>query len=287
MAEIVAELINHLSLERLEHNLFRGPSRDIGTTRVYGGQVLGQALRAAQATVDEPLRVHSLHAYFLREGDHDAAIVYDVDRSRDGRSFSSRRVVAIQHGRQIFHMSASFQVPEEGLEYQVDAPGVPPPGQLADIATYRSSAIAQAPEKVQRILSVSAPFEVRPVEPMDWLAPVKATPRRHFWLRIADRLPDDPQLHCSILAYISDYALLPTTFLAHGIHIMDRNLQVASIDHAMWFQRPFRADEWLLYAVEGISTSGARGLARGRFYREDGVLVASTVQEGLVRLRNA
>jgi acyl-CoA thioesterase-2 len=282
--EIVNELIEHLSLERLEDNLFRGPSRDIGTRQVYGGQVLGQALRAAQATVEEPRRVHSLHAYFLRQGDHDAAIVYEVDRSRDGRTFSSRRIVAIQHGRQIFHMSASFQVPEAGLEYQLNMPDVPRPGQLADIATYRSETLAEAPEKVQRMLSVSAPFEVRPVESMDWHAPAKTVPRRRFWLRTVQRLPEDPQLHCSILAYIADYALLPTTLLAHGVHIMDPSLHIASIDHAMWFQRPFRIDEWLLYALDSISTAGGRGLARGRFYREDGALIANTAQEGLIRL---
>ncbi len=287
MNEIVDELIDHLSLERLEDNLFRGSSRDIGTTRVYGGQVLGQALKAAQTTVVDPRRVHSVHAYFLRQGDHSAPIVYDVDRSRDGSSFSSRRVVAIQHGRQIFHMSASFQVPEEGLDYQPEMPAVTLPGQLAGPAKYRPERLAKAPEKVRRMLSISAPFEVRQVETMDLERPVQAPPHRHIWLRTAQRLPDDPPLHHAILAYISDYALLPTTLMAHDIQLLDPRLQIASIDHAMWFMRSFRVDEWLLYAVDTVSTSGARGLASGRFYREDGTLVATTLQEGLVRLRQS
>lgn len=284
MNQVLNELIELLSLERLEDNLFRGISHDIGTNRVYGGQVLGQALKAAQTTV-EYRQIHSLHAYFLRIGDHTAPIIYDVDRSRDGRSFSARRVVAIQHGKPIFTMSASFQVAETGMDYQEKMPATAPPEKLKSINDYLGDLIERAPDKFKLTTSLYAPFEMKPVEPVDLLNPSKRDPVRHLWLRAADRLPDDPVIHLVLLAYISDFSLLDTNLLPHGLHILDANLQIASIDHAMWFHRNFRMDEWLLYNCEGVSTSGARGMARGRFFTRDGVLVASTMQEGLLRFR--
>ena len=284
MNKVLNELIELLSLERIEDNLFRGISHDIGTSRVYGGQVLGQALKAAQSTV-ENRRIHSLHAYFLRVGDHTAPIVYDVDRSRDGKSFSARRVVAIQHGKPIFTMSASFQTIETGIEYQEKMPVTAAPENLKSINDYLGDLIERAPDKFKLTTSLYAPFEMKPVEPVDLVNPVKREPVRHLWLRAADRLPDDPVIHLVLMAYISDFSLLDTNLLPHGLHILDSSLQIASIDHAMWFHRDFRMDEWLLYVCEGVSTSGARGVARGRFFTQDGILVASTMQEGLLRFR--
>lgn len=282
---MLAELVAHLALERLEENLFRGPSRDIGTPQVFGGQVLGQALKAAQTTVAER-NVHSLHAYFLRRGDFNAPIIYEVERSRDGHSFSARRVVAIQHGHPIFTLSASFQAPEDGLEYQPPLPAVPPPEALTGVREYETRNLERLPDKVQRLLQLSAPFDLRPVETGRLHQAEDLAACRQFWLRTVDRLPDDPDLHRSILAYVSDYGLLTTTLRPHGIHFTDMDLQMASIDHAMWFHRPFRMDEWLLCEYEAISTSNARGLARGAIYQADGRLVASTIQEGLVRVRS-
>ena len=285
MNPLLEELISLLLLERLEDNLFRGPSRDIGTSRVYGGQVLGQALKAAQYTVEDR-QIHSLHAYFLREGDHNSPIVYEVDRSRDGRSFSARRVVAIQHGRPIFTLSASFQVPEEGLEYQSQMPQVAKPEDLPSVHEYESRITGQLPEKFQRLIVLSAPFDLRPVESLDKDYPGDSEPVRHLWFKAMDKLPDDPDLHRSILAYASDYGLLTTTLIPHGFDMFDNKLIMASIDHAMWFHRPFRVDEWLLYDFQALSTSNSRGLARGRIFQQDGTLVATTIQEGLVRLRD-
>ena len=283
MSAILQELVSLLELERLETNLFRGPSRDIGTNRVYGGQVLGQAIKAAQYTVEENRNIHSLHAYFLREGDHNAPIIYEVDRSRDGKSFSARRVVAIQFGRPIFTLSASFQIDEEGLEYGITMPDVPDPNQLLSVTEYKSKSLDKLPEKFQRLMKLSAPFDLKPVGLVEALESGDFSPCRHFWVKTVDKLPADPQLHRSILAYVSDYGLLTTTLLPHGLRFPDSNLIMASIDHAMWFHHPFSIDNWLLYSCEAISTSNARGLARGNFFQEDGKLIASTTQEGLVR----
>ena len=273
-----------MMLERLEDNLFRGPSRDIGASRVYGGQVLGQALKAAQYTVEDR-QIHSLHAYFLREGDHHSPIIYEVDRSRDGRSFSARRVVAIQHGRPIFTLSASFQTVEQGLEYQTKIPDVPGPDVLPDVHEYESRITGRAPEKSQRMITLSAPFELKPVTPLDMELPENGRPVRQLWFRTVDKLPNDPDLHRAILAYVSDYGLLTTTLIAHGFDMFDDKLILATIDHAMWFHRPFRTDDWLLYEYEALSTSNSRGLARGTIYQQDGALVATTIQEGLIRVK--
>lgn len=283
MQPILADLLHLLKLERIEDNIFRGESRDIGSPRVYGGQVLGQALSAASCTVEDR-EVHSLHAYFLRAGDVEADIVYDVDRARDGRSFSNRRVVAIQHGRQIFNMTASFQKPEQGLEHQAKMPDVPPPDDLKDIRDMTAAVLDMIPEKLHRYYTHERPFEVRPVQPIALLTPEKAEPKQLFWFKAVDLLPDDPEIHRSLLAYVSDYQLIATSTLPHGIRFEKDNLQLASLDHAMWFHRSFRIDDWLLYSMDSPNACEARGLARGEIYTRDGVLVASTAQEGLIRI---
>ena len=283
MNAVLADLLHLLELERIEENIFRGESRDIGSPQVFGGQVLGQALTAANYTVDGR-RVHSLHAYFLRPGDVTAPIVYDVDRARDGKSFSNRRVVAIQHGRAIFNMTASFQAAESGLEHQIDMPDVPGPEGLPDQSEVSARAAEQLPTKLRRYLMQERPFQFRSVEPINLLLPVKTAPRRHVWLKTVDAVGDDARLHRNLLAYVSDYQLLATAMLPHGVHFEHGNAQMASLDHALWFHRPFRVDEWLLYALESPNATGARGLARGHFFARDGRLVASTAQEGLIRI---
>ncbi|MEE8525866.1 MAG: acyl-CoA thioesterase II [Thermoanaerobaculia bacterium] len=284
MRPILEDLIRLLTLERLDTNLFRGESRDIGTHRVFGGQVLGQALAAANNTVEERV-VHSLHAYFLRKGDHNAPIIYEVDRQRDGRSFASRRVVAIQHGRPILNLAASFQVPEDGLEHQSSMPEVPGPEALKDVTEYRRQLLDRVPEsKLPRYLLHERPFEFRPVQLPQFIDPEPREPRANIWFRTIDRLPDDDHLHRNMLAYVSDYYLVGTATRPHGTSVFAKNLQLASLDHALWFQRPFRLDEWLLYAIESPSASGARGLSRGRIFRQDGTLVAVVAQEGVMRL---
>ncbi len=279
----LADLLGQLELERLEVNLFRGACRDFGSPQVYGGQVLAQALMAAYSTI-EGRTVHSLHAYFLRRGDFNLPIVYQVDRSRDGHSFSSRRVIAIQNGAQIFTFSASFQVPEPGLEHQSAMPQVPQPEALQAWRPPAEEILARLPAKQREFLVRERPFELRPVEQTDFLDPRPAAPLQHVWVRAVDRVPDDPQLHHCMLAYVADFGLLMTALLPHGlVHGFGRTM-TASIDHAMWFHRPFRIDDWLLYAMDSPSASGARGFTRGSFYTRDGRLVASTVQEGLIRV---
>jgi|SRR5688572_4142720 len=280
----LADLQQQFELERLEVNLFRGQSRDTGSAQVFGGQVLGQALKAASATIDDGRVVHSLHAYFLRRGDFNKPIVYSVDRSRDGGSFSTRRVVAIQNGEQIFICSASFQTPETGLEYQASAPKVPPPEELKPFSKPPPAELDKLPEKLRRWLEIERPFEFRPVQPYNPLSPVACEPVRQIWMRAVDKLPDDDALHRCLLAYISDYWLLDTSTMPHGSSFLRGNLIMASIDHAIWFHRPVRVDEWLLYSLDSPSSSGARGFARGSLYSSAGVLVASTAQEGLIRL---
>ena len=283
MRPILADLLKLLTLERIEDRIFRGESRDLGGARVFGGQVLGQALTAASYTV-QGRSVHSLHAYFLVAGDVSAPIVYEVELARDGKSFSNRRVVAIQHGQPIFNMTASFQVPEQGLEHQAEMPRVPGPEGLADVRELPPDVLEKVPEKMRRFLTHERPFEFRPVEPIHVSAPPRAAPVRHIWVKTVDVLPDNADLHRNVLAYVSDYQLVSTATLPHGIHFAEGNVQLASLDHAMWFHRPFRADEWLLYAMESPNASGGRGLALGRFFTRDGLLVASTAQEGVVRV---
>jgi len=276
----LAELLNLLDLEPLEDNLFRGQSRDIGVPQVFGGQVLGQALVAASRTVDARL-VHSLHAYFLRRGDVNAPIVFEVDRSRDGGSFTSRRVVAIQHGQPILTMSASFHLNEAGMDHQAPMPEAPPPESLRDLGEINAGMLDQVPEKVRCFFQHQRPFEFRPVDPPNYIDPVPRAASKQVWFRALDRLPDDQPLHRCLLAYASDYHLLDTATLPHGISFLQ--LQMASIDHAIWFHRELRVDDWLLYAIDSPSASGARGFGRGSVYSRDGRLVASVAQEGLIR----
>ena len=283
MQTILADLLKLLELEQVEDNFFRGESRDIGSRRVFGGQVLGQALTAANYTVEDR-DVHSLHAYFLRPGDVKAPILYEVDCARDGKSFSNRRVVAVQHGRPIFNMAASFQAPEEGLHHQAEIPDVPGPDDVADLSDVPEHVLKTLPPQMRRFLTRVRPIEMRPVEPMDLTTRAPREPVQHVWIRTVDELPDDPDLHRNLLAYISDYQLFGTTTLPHQISWEAGNVQMASLDHAMWFHRAFRVDEWLLYSMESPNASGARGLAMGRFFKPDGMLVASTAQEGLIRI---
>ncbi len=287
MTSPVSELIELLSLERLENNLFRGQSRDIGTKYVFGGQVLGQALSAAQATLDEsagePRAAHSLHAYFLRAGDIEAPIVYNVDRTRDGGSFSVRRVTAIQHGQPIFFCAASFQQHEAGAEHQMSMPEVPKPEDLAPAPAVPPEVLAKLPNKVQRWLSRMGPFEFRHVYPRDELNPPKRPPFQQVWFRLSEKVGDAPELHRALLAYASDFHLLGTATFPHGISYYQPGVAMASLDHALWFHRPFRADDWLLYAIDSPTAQNARGLARGLIYDRAGQLVASTVQEGMIR----
>jgi acyl-CoA thioesterase-2 len=283
MHAVLDDLITLLKLERIEDNIFRGDSRDIGSAQVFGGQVLGQALSAAQHTVEDRV-AHSLHAYFLRRGDMNAPIVYEVDRARDGGSFSTRRIVAIQHGRPIFNLAASFQKPEPGLDHQAEKPAVIGPEGLRDLAEIACEHIDKLPEKLRRFMTDKRPFEFRPVEPVALGAREPQPPVKHVWIRAVDTLPDDVALHQNLLAYVSDFELLGTSTLPHGLPFGEGKVIMASLDHALWFHREFRIDEWLLYAMDSPNASGARGFARGQLFNADGDLVASTAQEGLVRV---
>ncbi len=279
--KLIQDLLHQFELERLEVNLFRGESRDIGSAQVFGGQVLGQALMAASSTVEGRV-VHSLHAYFLRRGDFNLPIVYQVDRNRDGGSFSSRRVIAIQNGAPIFTFSASFQEPEQGLDHQIPMVDVPAPESLPS-DRLAPELLAKLPEKMRRFMELERPFEFRPVDPIDYVHPKKMPPVQRVWLRAVGSLPDDDALHRCLLAYVSDYNLLNTALLPHAASWVSGQLFMASIDHAMWFHRPFRLDDWVLYSIDSPSASGARGFARGSFFTRDGRLAASSAQEGLIR----
>jgi len=282
---VVADLLDLLELEALEINIYRGQNRDLGTGRVFGGQVFAQALVAARRTVDEPREAHSVHGYFLRAGDLKAPIVFFVDRPRDGGSFTSRRVTAIQHGEAIFHLSASFHVAEEGLEHQGLPPDMPPPESLRPELEIMRERAEQLPESLRAVLTQDRPIDFRTV-PTDQLTQGRE-PRRAAWFRVVSPLPDDVIVHQAIVAYASDYGFLPTALVAHGVSYRDPRLQLASLDHTLWMHRPFRADEWLLYVMDSPAASGARGFVHGQLFTQDGMLVASTAQEGLIRLRDA
>ena len=283
MSDVLQELLDLLRLERIEQNLFRGQSQDLGWGTVFGGQVLGQALSAAEQTVPEERTVHSLHGYFLRPGDAAAPIVYDVDRIRDGKSFTTRRVIAIQNGRPIFNMAASFQREESGFEHQAQAPRAPDPdGVPSELELFRKHA-DRIPPPLRKRATSDRPIEIRPVEFFDPIQPKQRSPTRQVWYRALDRLPDQLSVHQHLLAYASDFHFLGTAMQPHGVSWLSPGMQVASLDHAMWFHRPFRLDDWLLYSIDSPSASGSRGLVRGQFFTRDGTLVASTVQEGLMR----
>ncbi len=283
-------LISLLDLEELEVNVFRGQSPKEDRQRVFGGQVAGQALVAAGRTVEDRI-VHSLHAYFLRPGDTKIPILYEVDRIRDGTTFATRRVVAIQRGKAIFHLSGSFQKPEPGLEHQAPMPDAPDPESLPSSERRMQSILKRIPsgkltKEMKSWLERPRPIDMRLVNPAkNPFEPEKRPPRQMVWLRANGRLPDTPLLHHCIAAYASDMSLLDTATLPHGIPwaFMNPDYQMASLDHAMWFHRPFRADEWLLYAEESPSSSGARGFATGHMFTQDGKLAATVAQEGLIR----
>jgi acyl-CoA thioesterase-2 len=285
MPNAIDTLLSILDLEPLGDNRFRGVSPSDGWRRVFGGQVIAQALVAATRTVDSRAP-HSLHAYFMLPGDPSVPIVYAVEPIRDGRSFSTRRVVALQKERAIFSMSASFQVTEDGFDHQLAMPTVPPPEDLPD-ETALKDLVAGAPEPIKRYWGRDRPIELRPVALEHYLSREPLEPSQRLWFRARHRLPDDPDLHRSVLAYASDMTILDTSLFAHGASVFDGEIQAASLDHALWLHRPFRADEWLLYSEDSPSASGARGFARGSIFSRDGSLVASVAQEGLIRRRPA
>ena len=285
--DIVAELLAILDLERLETDLFRGVSPRNGWKRVFGGQVVGQALVAATRTVPSARAPHSLHAYFLLGGDPSVPIVYEVERIRDGQSFTTRRVKAIQHGRAIFAMTASYQVSEGGHAHQAAMPDAPPPDALPDTRSLLAKGVPGIPAAVAGYFGRPRPIELKPVDLRRYLEGGPQAPLCNVWLRAASRLPDDPAIHQAVLAYASDMTLLDAALIAHGRSVFDADIQSASLDHALWFHRPFRADDWLLYAQDSPSSAGARGFARGQIFAQDGTLVASVAQEGLIRPRPA
>ena len=286
MSQVLRDLIELLQLEPVEQGIFRGQSQDLGFGAVFGGQVVGQALSAAKKTVPEERGVHSFHSYFLRPGDAQQPIVYLVEVIRDGKSFSTRGVKAIQHGKLIFFLTASFQKAETGFEHQDSMPQVPGPEQLvseAEVARQRQHLI---PAAVRDKVTCDMPIEMRPVKLYDPLKPTPTDPIRHVWFRANGAMPDDPRIHQYLLAYASDFNFLVTALQPHGRSFWNKDIQMATIDHAMWFHRKFRLDDWLLYAVDSPSASGARGLVRGQFFDRQGTLVASTTQEGLIRQRS-
>ncbi len=285
MQAVLAALVDLLALERLDRDLFRGRSQDLGWGAIFGGQVLGQALSAAAQTVDADRPVHSLHGYFMRAGDVKRPILYQIDRLRDGASFTTRRVSAIQEGEAIFSLEASFQLAEDGFDHQGAVPEVPPPDELRSERDMALAIADQLPPPVRAVATAERPIEIRPVELRDPLRPRASAPRRHLWYRAIDQLPDDPALHRYLLAYASDFSFLGTAMDPHGISWLSPGMQVASLDHVMWFHRSFRFDDWLLYAVDSPSASGGRGLVRGQFFDRAGRLVASAAQEGLIRMR--
>jgi acyl-CoA thioesterase II len=285
MSSAVQDLLTILDLEPLEVNLFRGRSPQAGWQRVFGGQVIGQALVAALRTV-ENRPPHSMHAYFLLPGDPKVPIIYDVDRIRDGRSFTTRRVVAIQHGHAIFTMAVSFHGDEPGLAHQANMPDVPKPEELPSEAEIKEKALPHMPEPMRRYYERERPIELRPVEFSRYLGVKSEDAKFHVWIRATGPLPDDPAIHQCVLAYASDMTLLDTALVPHGRTLFERAFMAASLDHALWFHRPFRADDWLLYAQESPNLSGARGFARGLIFTRDGTLVASVAQEGLLRERH-
>jgi acyl-CoA thioesterase-2 len=279
----VNELLKLLSLEKIEENLYRGESTSIGSKRVFGGQVLAQALQAAYQTVQEDRFVHSLHAYFVLPGDIEKPIVFDVENIRDGGSFTTRRVKAIQKGKPIFFMSTSFHVEEEGFDHQTEFQNVQEPEQLVSWKELVEKFGNYLPDGLRKFLSYEHPFIFKPVELINPLANEKLPPFRNVWMKTQGEMPEDRRLNEAVLAYASDYNLLTTAMLPHGNVVFTKNMQMASLDHAMWFHRPFRADDWLLYAIESPSANGARGFTRGHIFNKEGILVASVAQEGLIR----
>lgn len=285
MNSILDQLVSLLSMETIEENLFRGASQDLGFRQLFGGQVLGQALSAASQTVDGERQANSLHGYFLRAGDAKKPVVYQVERVRDGGSFSTRRVTAIQNGQTIFTCSASFHQQEEGFRHQTEMPDVPQPEDLIpeeELSPHLAKALSQ--EKREKMLRAKA-IETRPVQVLDPLNPAISTPIKQVWFKAAGVLPSSPALHKYLLAYASDFGLLTTSLLPHGASIWQPQMQVASLDHSIWFHEEVCLDDWLLYSMDSPWSGNSRGFARGSIYTRDGRLVASVAQEGLTRAR--
>lgn len=276
-------LLRTLDLERLERSLFRGESPQVGWQRVFGGQVIAQALVAATRTVGDDRHVHSLHAYFVLPGDPSVPIIYDVETIRDGGTFATRRVVAVQHGKPIFFMTASFQIDEDGFEHQTAMPDVPPPESLPDETEMRAALLAQVSEPIRAYWQRPRPIELRPLSLDRYLSSRQRQPRQDIWVRTTGPVPQDRGLRAAVLAYLSDMTLLDTALAAHGTTVFDRSLQIASLDHAMWFHRPAPLDDWLLYSQDSPCTAGGRGLTHGALFSRSGALVASVAQEGLIR----
>lgn len=287
MRDTTEMLLKTLDLEQLEVNLFRGLSPQVGWQRVFGGQVVAQALIAAAKTVSDETPIHSLHGYFLIGGDPKIPIIYEVDRIRDGRSYVTRRVNAIQHGRAIFSMSASFHAAEEGYDHQFAMPDVPMPEDLPDQQGLRDQYRENTPETVRKFLERRRALEMRPVDFRHYISSDSLPPHQNIWFRAADTLPDEPLIHAAVLAYASDMTLLDTALFAHGKSVFDPDMALASLDHAIWFHRPVKADDWLLYSQDSPTTGGGRGFTRGSIYSRNGILVASTAQEGVIRRKFA
>ncbi|MDT8757843.1 acyl-CoA thioesterase II [Sphingomonas psychrotolerans] len=284
--ELVTQLTTLLDVEEIDTDLYRGPRLPGGVGRVFGGQVIAQALQAAQRSVEGDKTAHSLHAYFMRPGDENHPIIFRVVRDFEGRSFANRRIIAMQKGQPILNMTASFQAPAEGLHHQDAMPDVPDPDALRSERELREQIRDQVPEKFRRFFLRARPIEIRPVNPRNWFAPDKMEPVQHSWFRVVAPLPDDLALHRAMLAYASDMTLLGTCLLPHGVSWMTGEVQTASLDHAIWLHEPFRFDEWLLYTTDSPWAGHSRGFNRGKIYSRDGRLVASVAQEGLIRLRN-
>lgn len=290
-ATLAAELVTLLDVEEIDTDLYRGARQAGGEGRVFGGQVIAQALQAAQRSVDAPKTANSLHAYFMRPGDQERPIVFRVVRDFEGRSFSTRRVIAMQRGRPILNLACSFQVPEHGFAHQEPMPDVPPPESLRSDRELRAAAAQELPDRWRKHLLRSSPIEMRPVTPRSWTNPALADPHQASWFRLAAPIGDaggerGPAIHRAVLAYASDMTLLGTAMLPHGLTFTSGTVQTASLDHALWFHEPFRAYEWLLYATDSPWAGHARGFNRGRIYARDGRLVASVAQEGLIRPRS-
>jgi len=280
----VQDLLEHLDLEQIEHNIFRGDSRSIGSPNVFGGQVLAQSLNAATRTVDKDRFVHSLHAYFILAGDLRIPILFQVERSRDGGSFTTRNVTAIQNGKAIFSMMASFQLKQEGYSHQSEMPqGLPEPEKLMNWDDIYEKFGEHLPERYKLWLEIDRPIEFKPVELPNPMERKKQEPFRHVWIRAKGHMPKDERAQQQVLAYASDYNLLAASILPHGDKASFSNVKMASLDHAMWFHREFDMNDWLLYAIDSPSASNARGFTRGNIFTRDGILVASVVQEGLIR----
>ncbi len=285
MSKVLSELLELLGLEKIEQGLFRGNSQDIALGHVFGGQVIGQALSAAKQTIEPTRACHSFHSYFLRPGDATKPIVYDVENIRDGGSISTRRVKAIQNGKRIFFLTASFHESSGGFEHQASMPEVKGPENLVSELEIARKYADKIPERIRNLVTCEKPIEIRPVEFFNPLAPEKAPPKRHVWMKANGTLPDDLRVHKYLLAYASDFAFLPVAGQPHQVSFMLPQFQMATIDHSMWFHREFRFDDWLLHVIESPSASCDRGFVRGQFFDRQGRLVASTAQEGVMRAR--